>query len=166
MLNEARALVALRSAVAQGMTQEFGPGHWSARPSKAEVVRQLRASHVLVARQGDELIGTVRLVRALPWAFDSSSFTPVAKPLYVLGLAVARECRRQGVGQQLMEAAKQTARAWSSQARWLDAYEHAAGAGLFYMKCGFRKVGRTESREVPLVYFEWLTAPDAVLAPQ
>jgi GNAT superfamily N-acetyltransferase len=154
--SEARALVALRSAVARGMTEQFGVGHWSACPSKAEVVRQLRASHVLVARQGAELVGTVRLVRALPWAIDSSSFTPVAKPWYVLGLAVAPQCRGQGVGRELMEAVKNTARSWGAQALWLDAYEHAAGAGPFYVKCGFRKAGRTAHGEVPLCFFEWL----------
>lgn len=154
--SEARALAALRSAVAQGMTERFGQGHWSARPGKAEVLRQLRASHVLVARQGDELIGTVRLVRVLPGIIDSSAFTPVEKSLYVLGLAVAPRCRGQGIGQQLMEATKQTARDWGAQALWLDAYEHAAGAGPFYVKCGFRKVGRIEHRDVPLNYFEWL----------
>jgi len=55
-----------------------------------------------------------------------------------------------------------------AEALWLDAYEHAAGAGPFYMKCGFRKVGRTQYREVPLGYFEWLVASQAhtVRAPQ
>jgi GNAT superfamily N-acetyltransferase len=155
-LGEARALAALRSAVARGMTEQFGEGHWSACPSKAEVLRQLRASYVLVARQDAQLIGTVRLVRALPWAIDSSTFTPVAKPWYVLGLAVAAQYRGKGVGRELMEAAQNTARSWGAQALWLDAYEHPAGAGPFYAKCGFRKVGRTQHGGVPLNFFEWL----------
>lgn len=153
---DARALVALRTAVAQGMTRRFGEGHWSACPGRAEVVRQLRASHVLVARQGAELVGTVRLVRALPGVIDSSSFTVVANPWYVLGLAVAPERQGQGVGRQLMDAAKQAALARGAQALWLDAYEHQAGAGPFYMKCGFSRVGRTAHGQVPLIYFEWL----------
>ena len=155
-MSEARALAALRSGVARDMTRQYGEGHWSACPSKAEVVRQLRASHVLVARQGAELIGTVRLVRALPALFDSSAFTPVAKPWYVLGLAVAPQCRGRGVGRQLIDAAKQTASSWGAHALWLDAYEHQAGAGPFYLKCGFRRVGRTELRDIPLAYYEWL----------
>jgi len=153
---DAAALAALRSAVAQDMTRRFGQGHWSACPSKAEVLRQLRASQVLVARQDAELIGTVRLVRAMPWAIDSSAFTPVRQALYVLGLAVAPQCRGQGIGHQLMEAAKDVARDSGAQALWLDAYEHAAGAGPFYLKCGFSRVGRTKYRELPLIYFEWL----------
>jgi GNAT superfamily N-acetyltransferase len=55
-----------------------------------------------------------------------------------------------------MDAAKDTARSWHAQALWLDAYEHRAGAGRFYEKCGFSKVGRTKYREVPLIYYEWL----------
>jgi GNAT superfamily N-acetyltransferase len=154
--SEARALAALRTAVARRMTEQFGEGHWSACPSKAEVARQLRASHVLVARASSELVGTVRLVRALPWVIDSSAFTPVARPWYVLGLAVAPQCRGRGVGRQLIEASKNTARSRDAQALWLDAYDHPAGAGPFYVKCGFRKVGRTEQGEVPLCFFEWL----------
>lgn len=155
---EATALAALRTAVAQGMAQQFGDGPWAKAPTRAEVGRQLRASRVLVARQGDEVMGTVRLVTALPGVIDTHAFTPVGKAFYVLGLAVAPGCRGRGIGSQLMEAAKDTARSRGAQALWLDAYDHAAGAGLFYMKCGFRQVGRTNYREVPLLWFEWLVA--------
>ena len=155
---DARALVALRTAVAQDLTQKFGEGHWSACPSRADVVRQVRASHVLVARRAEEIIGTVRLTTAKPWAIDSSCFTPVTSAFYVLGLAVTPEARGQDVGRDLMEAAKDAARSRSAEALWLDAYDHIAGAGPFYMKCGFRKVGRTQYREVPLIYYEWLVS--------
>ena len=157
---DARSLAALRTAVAQGMTQKFGEGHWSAAPSKAEVVRQVRASHVLVARREAEIVGTVRLTTAKPWAIDSSCFTPVTSAFYVLGLAVAPEARGQDVGRDLMEAAKDVARSRPIEALWLDAYDHIAGAGPFYQKCGFRKVGRTQYREVPLIYYEWLVSQE------
>src|SRR4029079_11040522 len=121
---------------------QFGEGHWSSRPSRAEVVRQLRASRVLVARRDADIIGTIRLIRAMPWAIDASAFTPVERPLYVLGLAVAPEYRGKGIGRQLMDAAKEVVRATGAQALWLDAYDHPAGAGPFYLKCGFKKVGR------------------------
>jgi GNAT superfamily N-acetyltransferase len=153
---DVRALVALRTAVAEGMTEKFGEGHWSAVPSMTDVQRQLRASIVLVARRDGEVVGTVRLATARPWAIDSISFTPVSKALYVLGLAVSPQARKQDIGRQLMEAAKEVVRPGPAEALWLDAYDHAAGAGSFYMRCGFSKVGRTQYREVPLVYYEWL----------
>ncbi|HET9475449.1 MAG TPA: GNAT family N-acetyltransferase [Steroidobacteraceae bacterium] len=158
---DVRALVELRTAVARDLTRKFGEGHWSACPSRADVVRQVRASRVLVARRGTQIIGTVRLSTARPWAIDSICFTPVTSALYVLGLAVAPEARGQDVGGELMEAAKETARSWPIEALWLDAYDHAAGAGPFYLKCGFRKVGRTQYREVPLIYYEWLVQDEA-----
>ncbi len=156
--SEIGALAALRIAVAERMTQEFGEGHWSSRPSRAEVLRQLRASRVLVARRDAAIVGTVRLVQALPGVIDTRAFTPVASAFYVLGLAVAPECRGAGIGRRLMDAAKETARSRGAQALWLDAYEHPAGAGAFYAKCGFRMVGRTKLQDLPLLWFEWLVA--------
>jgi ribosomal protein S18 acetylase RimI-like enzyme len=153
---DARAIAALRTAVAEDMTRKHGQGHWSACPSKAEVTRQLRASHVLVARHGADIVGTVRLATANPLAFDSGAFTSVQSSLYVLGLAVAPECRNQGVGRQLMEAAKGVARARPAQALWLDAYDSDVGAGPFYVRCDFRRVGPSEHKDVSLVYYEWL----------
>ena len=38
----------------------------------------------------------------------------------------------------------------------LDAYDAEAGAGEFYVKCGFREVGRVAYRGVPLTYYERL----------
>jgi GNAT superfamily N-acetyltransferase len=156
MISDAAALLALRTAVAEGMTRDFGAGDWSQPPTRPDVLRQLRASQVLVARRGAELVGTVRLAQALPWAIDASAFTPVTKALYVLGLAVAPPWRNRGIGRELMDAAKDLARCSGAQALWLDAYERRAGAGEFYLKCGFRQVGGTKYREEPLIYFEWL----------
>ena len=153
---DARAIADLRTAVANGMTQQFGLGHWSARTSKAAVVRQMRASHMWVARREGEVIGTVRLATAQPSAIDARSFTPVKTALYVLGLTVAPAARGQGVGRQLVEVAKGAARDWHADALWLDAYDHAAGAGSFYQCCGFREVGPSAYKEVSLTYYEWL----------
>jgi GNAT superfamily N-acetyltransferase len=160
-LRDARELIDLRTRVAHGMTEAFGAGHWSARPSWADVVRQLRASRVLVARRDAEIIGTVRLARALPWAFDSASFTAVETALYVLGLAVAPEARGHGVGGDLMEAAKAAARSWPADALWLDAYDHPAGAGAFYKECGFRAVGSGTRGDLTVIYYEWLATMPA-----
>ena len=160
-MRDARAVADLRTDVAREMTRVFGEGHWSPCPSKAEVVRQLRASQVLIASRDSQIIGTVRLARVLPGVIDSESFTKVTTALYVLGLAVSPDVRRQGIGRDLMEAAKDSARSWPADALWLDAYDHVAGAGAFYQSCGFRAVGSSStapaSREhVPLIFYEWL----------
>ncbi len=153
---DAGAIAALRGHVARDMTRRYGEGHWSACPSVADVRRQVRASHVLVARQGEDIVGTVRLVAARQWAIDSGAFTPARTALYVFGLAVASEARGLGIGREIMEAAKAKAREWPAQALWLDAYDHAAGAGGFYLACGFRKVGPSSRSEVPVIFYEWL----------
>lgn len=155
---DARPLAALRAAVAQEMTRQHGEGGWSVIPGKATVLRQIRASRVLVARVANEIVGTVRLTSAKLWAFDSSAFAPVSSALYVLGLAVAPSARNLGIGRRLMDAAKAAVPAWPADALWLDAYDGAAGAGPFYRRCGFHEVGRTTFDGVPLIYFEWLPA--------
>lgn len=149
------ALVALRTAVAEAMTREFGPGDWSATPSSALVRKQLRASRVLVAREGTALLGTVRLAEAQQALFDASAFTPARTALYVLGLAVSPDARGRDIGSQLMQAAKDHTRAVNADALWLDAVAGPAGAGPFYSKCGFRPVGVTLNRATPLVFYEW-----------
>jgi GNAT superfamily N-acetyltransferase len=153
---DARAVADLRTDVAREMTRVFGEGHWSPCPSKAEVVRQLRASQVFIASRDSKIIGTVRLARVLPGVIDTESFTKVKTALYVLGLGVAPESRRQGIGRDLIEAAKESARSWPADALWLDAYDHVAGAGAFYEACGFRAVGRSSNGKIPLVFYEWL----------
>lgn len=164
-LRDARALTELRTRVAHGMTEEFGEGHWSSCPSRADVVRQLRASRVLVARRDADIIGTVRLTRALPWAVDSASFTAVDTALYVLGLAVGPQARGHGVGRDLVNAAKAAARSWPADALWLDAYDHRAGAGAFYKECGFRAVGSGTRGDVPVIYYEFTDPHRRLAAP-
>jgi predicted N-acetyltransferase YhbS len=157
--DDVKALTTLRTAISQDMTERFGEGAWSMVPSKVVVVKQMRASRVLVARRDSKLVGTVRLATARQGAFDSSAFTPVTNALYVLGLAVAPGSRNLGIGRALMEASKEMARSSSTEALWLDAYDHAAGAGEFYSRCGFRRVGKTALNQPPLIYYEWLASP-------
>jgi hypothetical protein len=54
-----------------------------------------------------------------------------------------------------MESAKAAARFWPAQALWLDTYEHAAGAGRFYEKCGFTRVGAGAKPLAHLSFYEW-----------
>jgi ribosomal protein S18 acetylase RimI-like enzyme len=153
------ALAALHASVAREMTREFGKGGWSEYPTVAGVRRQLGASRVLVARCAADVVGTVRLARAQPALFDAAAFTPVANAYYVLGLAVAPGTRRRGVGRALIESAKEATRAAPMDALWLDVYDHPAGAGSFYEKCGFRRVGKVSHNRTVLIGYEWLAAP-------
>ena len=141
------------------MTQRFGEGGWSAIASKTEVLKQLRASRVLVAKFDGEVVGTVRLAAVKSWAVDWRMFTRVPSALYVLGLAVTPTSRGRGFGRALMEAAKDATRSSSTDALWLDAYDSAAGAGPFYARCGFRHVGNTSHNGRALLFYEWLAGP-------
>lgn len=152
---DVRAIAALRSAVAEDMTRRHGQGPWSAFVGRSLVLRQLRATKMLVARRDEEIVGTVRLMQANQALYDHHAFTPAAIALYVIGLAVAPQARAQGVGRELMESAKAAARFWPAQALWLDTYEHEAGAGRFYEKCGFRLAGSGALNGSPLSYYEW-----------
>ena len=109
-----------------------------------------------MARRKAEVIGTVRLEAKKPWAIDVQYFVGVPKAVYLHDLAVAPLAQGNGVGRLLVEQAKEVARAWPSNAIRLDAYDHPAGAGTFYAKCGFREVGKVAYRGVPLIYFELL----------
>jgi GNAT superfamily N-acetyltransferase len=150
------AIVSLRTSAARELTRLHGHGHWSSCPTERGVQRAFETSRVLVARRASRVVGTVRLEARKPWAIDVSYFAAVPKAVYLHDLAVAPEAQGEGVGQRLVEGAVALARAWPSNAIRLDAYDHAAGAGPFYAKCGFREVGRVRYRGVPLIYFELL----------
>jgi ribosomal protein S18 acetylase RimI-like enzyme len=151
------ALVALHAAVAAELTSRHGKGHWSsATPSEKGVLYQMRTGRAFVLREENEVIATLRLCAKKPWAIDAKYFTACKKPLYLLDMAVSPARQRQGIGRLCMDEARRIAREWPADAIRLDAYDAEAGAGAFYEKCGFRKVGRVTYRNTPLVYFESL----------
>jgi ribosomal protein S18 acetylase RimI-like enzyme len=151
---DAPAIAALRTSVAEHLTRRFGKGHWSSCVSEKSVLRNIKTSRVLVMRDNQEIIGTLRLATKKPWAIDLSYFKSLSRPLYLHDMAVSPDRQRRGIGRRLVEQAKVVARAWPSEAIRLDAYDSDAGAGAFYAKCGFSEVGRKTYRGVPLVYFE------------
>lgn len=154
---DAPVLAALHGAVAEHLTLPHGRGHWSSGISEAGVLRGLSAtSRVLVARDGGEIVATLRLATKKPWAIDPSYFTPVRRSLYLLDMAVAPERQREGIGRSLLTHAVEVARSWPAEALRLDAYDGSAGAGGFYARCGFRETGRVIYRGTPLIYFERL----------
>ena len=155
--DDAAAIAAVRVAAADRLTGEFGDGHWSAHTNEAAVLRDIKASRVLAARERGSIVGTLTLQTKKPWSIDVSYFTPVDKPIYLINMAVAPDRQRAGIGRVLLEEALTAARATPTDAIRLDAYDSPAGAGEFYRKCGYRQVGGKSFRGTPLLYFELLT---------
>ena len=153
-LDDAAEIALLRTAVAERLTTQYGHGHWSGVVTDRLVLGGMKHSRVLVARDGDAIVGTLRLATRKPWAIDARYFTKVARPLYLTDMAVAPRVQRQGVGRRLLREAAEVATAWPAGAIRLDSYDAEAGAAPFYWKCGFRETGRVTYRGTPLVYFE------------
>jgi len=154
--DDAAALASLHNAVADRLTSLHGRGPWSGQCTEKGVLYAMRTSRVFVARQRSEIVATLRLATKKPWAIDTSYFAACAKPLYLLGMAVAPAKQRQGLGRQCLEEARRLAKAWSADAIRLDAFAGDAGAGGFYARCGFTEVGRATYRKAPLIYYEIL----------
>lgn len=155
-VTDAEAIAGLRNIVADELTQRHGCGCWSRPCMSKGVLSEMRISHVYVHRVGGDAVATFRLATKKPWAIDLAYFTPVERALYLHAIAVRPDRQRTGLGRQCLEATLAIARAWPAQAIRLDAFDHAAGAGDFYRRCGFRETGRTTYRNVPLIYFERL----------
>jgi GNAT superfamily N-acetyltransferase len=152
----AAAIAALRTAVAESLTAQYGEGHWSGRATERGVLFDLRHSRVYMARQGGRVVATLNLLTKKPWAIDKTYFTPGNRPLYLTSMAVDPGRQRQGIGRLCLDEIRPIAKGWPADAIRLDAYDAAAGAGEFYRKCGYREVGRVTYRDTPLVYFELL----------
>ena len=60
------------------------------------------------------------------------------------------------MGRLMLDEAAVVGRRLPGDALRLDAYNHPAGAGPFYAKCGYREVGHATYRGVPLSYYEML----------
>ena len=153
---DAAPIAALRTAAAEHLTRTVGKGHWSRIVTERGVRYDLKTARVLVARRGAEIVATMNLATKKPWAIDLAYFAAVPKAVYLHEMAVAPGLQRQGIGRALVREGIAVARMWPSQAIRLDAYDAMAGAGGFYLKCGFREVGRVTYRKVPLIYFELL----------
>jgi GNAT superfamily N-acetyltransferase len=154
--DDAPTLAALHTAVAEELTRLHGRGAWSTKTSEKGVLLALRTSRVYVAREGDEIVATLRLATKKPWAIDTRYFSPCSRPLYLLGMAVTPARQRHGLGRNCLEDATRIARDWPADAVRLDAFDAEAGAGGFYAKCNWSEVGRTSYRNNPLIYYEFL----------
>lgn len=153
---DAAAIAEVISEAAADLTSKHGMGHWSAVASEKGVLNGMNKARVLVARNGAEVVGTLRLTSTRPWVIDAAYFTPVQRPVYLVDMAVRPGYQRKGVGRALLEEAKTMSTALGGDAIRLDAYEGVAGACGFYEKCGFTEMGHIVYKKVPHVYFEWL----------
>ncbi len=154
--DDAARLAALHTTVAEHLTSVHGRGPWSSKTSENGVLYALRTSQVFVARIGAELVGTLRLTTKKPWAIDTRYFSACGQPLYLLAMAVTPARQRQGIGRRCLKEATKIAKKWPADAIRLDAYDAQAGAGDFYVRCGWTEVGRTAYRGTPLIYYEFL----------
>ena len=154
--DDAAALAALHTAVAEDLTRLHGPGAWSTKTSEKGVLYAMRTSRVFVAREGAEIVATLRLATKKPWAIDTRYFSLCSRPLYLLAMAVTPRRQRHGLGRRCLEDATRIARGWPADAVRLDAFDAEAGAGGFYARCGWSEVGRTSYRNTPLIYYEFL----------
>jgi len=153
---DAAELAALHTAVADHLTERHGRGAWSSQASEKSLLYAMRVSRVLVAWEGAEIVGTLRLATKKPWAIDTSYFATCRKALYLLAMAVKPARQGRGIGRRCLEEAAKQARAWPAEAIRLDAFDAEAGAGGFYARCGYTEVGRTLFRNTALIYFELL----------
>jgi len=155
-LDDIAVIAGLQNAAAGALTAHFGAGHWSSLVTERGAALSQRHARVRLGRSGKRVLTVVRLATRKPWAIDVSYFTPVKRPVYLTGMAVSVAHRGQGLGRLALEDARAVARAWPADAIRLDAYDSPAGAGDFYLKCGFKERGRVVYRSDPLVYFELL----------
>lgn len=156
-VDDAAAVAAVRVAAADQLTRDFGDGHWSSHTNDAAVLRDLKMSAVLVAREQGAVVGTLTLQTRKPWAIDTEYFTPCKTALYLINMAVTPERQRVGIGRALLAEALIVARACPVDALRLDTYDGPAGSAGFYRRCGYTPAGGKSYRGVPLLYFEQMT---------
>src|SRR5437870_1646459 len=153
-------IAALHSVVADHLTALHGRGPWSTRTSERGLLYAMRISRVFIARQGDEIVATLRLATKKPWAIDTSYFTPCRRPLYLLAMAVAPARQRQGIGRRCLVEAAKAAKGLQADIIRLDAFDAEAVPGQYYARCGWTERGRATYRNTPLIYYE-LVLPKA-----
>ena len=156
MPEDVARIVELRNAAAEKLTREHGRGHWSHLVSVEKVAEAMDRSRVYVLRERQRIVGTLRLQMKKPSEYDRPWFTRVRRPLFLYDMAVDPSRQRRGVGRACIEGAIRVARAWPADALRLDAYDHPAGAGRFYEKCGFRETSRRVYFRAPIIYYEMM----------
>jgi GNAT superfamily N-acetyltransferase len=153
---DAMEIAALRTAAAQDLSARFGKGAWSMNVTDRGVLWHMRHGDVLAMREDGRILATLALAKRRPWAIEPAYFTRVRRPAHLTSMAVLPAAQGRGWGRRLMIAAEARARGLGFDAIRLDAYQGEAGAGSFYVKCGYAERGRITYRDTPLIYFEKL----------
>jgi GNAT superfamily N-acetyltransferase len=151
---DAPELAALHTAASEDLTRRNGHGFWSSVATERGMLAGMKHSRVLIARRGKKIVGTLRLQTKKPWAIDVLYFSAVKRAIYLTNMAVIPELQRKGIGAALLEEAAKRVLAWPADAIRLDAFDADPDAGSFYLRCGFREVGRVVYRKAPLIYLE------------
>jgi GNAT superfamily N-acetyltransferase len=160
---DVEAIVGVRDAAADALTERFGQGHWSGHASASAVRRSIGNARewVIVSRARGRVTGTLALQTKKPWAIEVSHFSPVDRPLYLVSMAVLPRHQGKGIGRRLLAFAEELARERGFEAIRLDSYDASAGAGDFYASCGWAFRGTVKYKGNPLRYYERLvSAPD------
>jgi len=153
---DGEAVAALRAGAASSLTARFGPGPWSppARVAALRLGTVPGRSCVRVGRRDGTVVSALRLQTKKPWAIDVMRFSSAVRPLYLTDMVVDPAHQRLGLGRAALDDAVRMAMAWPADAIRLDAWDAAAGAGLFYERCGYAERGRVVYRGTPLIYYE------------
>ncbi|MGH7943981.1 MAG: GNAT family N-acetyltransferase [Opitutaceae bacterium] len=142
---------------ARDLTDRFGAGTWSfALETEASVQAELQSSTVLFVRDEGVGVGTLRLATRNPWLGNIDFFTLCDRPIFLTSMVVSPKRQQQGIGRLLLEESKRVAVDMGGKALRLDSYAGHAGAGGFYLKCGFREVRRGDYNGTALIWFEAL----------
>ena len=153
-LKDVPAIAGLQNSVSGALTARFGTGHWSGLVTERSAAFSQKYARVRAGLDGKRIVTVLRLAQKKPWAINVSYFTPVKRPLYLTGMAVSVAHQGKGLGREAMEDARRIALAWPADAIRLDAYDGEAGAGQFYVKCGYLERGRVVYKGDPLRYYE------------
>jgi GNAT superfamily N-acetyltransferase len=154
--DDVEELIALHADAAADLSARFGEGRWSKDGFGRRLDVSPNRSRVRIGRCRGRIVTSLRLQTKKPWAIDTAYFTPVARPLYLTGMVVAVALQKRGLGRAALLDAHDLAKRWPADAIRLDAYDAAAGAGLFYARCGYAERGRVVYKGNPLVYYEFL----------
>jgi GNAT superfamily N-acetyltransferase len=154
--DDAPVIAGLQNAASGALVARFGDGHWGSLVTERGVAHPREHARTRVGKIGKRIVTVLRLGARKPWAIDVAYFTPVDRPLYLTGMAVAVALQGRGVGRRALAAAEAGARDWDAPASRRDADDAPAGGGGFYAACGYADRGRVTYRNTPLAYYERL----------